>query len=55
MATEWFVVVAADGTVHQVEGGAPATWVGHRLSEVPGAPEALRDAVRRLVEDPRDS
>jgi two-component system sensor histidine kinase BaeS len=38
---QWVVIVQPDGVVDAVEGGAPATWVGHDLASLPNAPEDL--------------
>ena len=52
---EWFVVLGANGVVESVEGGAPATWLGHTLVEVPGTPGIVRDAAVELVHAPPTS
>lgn len=40
-------MLRADGVVDMVD-GAPSTWVGHALHEVPGAPVAMVDAAAAL-------
>ena len=52
---EWFVVLDANGVVESVEGGAPATWLGHTLVEVAGTPGIVRDAAVELVQAPPTS
>ena len=46
---EWLVVLRADGVVESVEGGAPATFIGHSLVDAPGVPDAVRQAAADLV------
>ena len=43
------VIFRADGLVDQVDGGAPSTWVGHALRDVPDAPSALADQADALL------
>lgn len=50
----WTVILRADGFVDMVE-GAPSTWVGHALHDVPGVPAELvaaADALRALPPSP---
>lgn len=49
---EWLVVLRADGVVDSVEGGAPSTWVGHRLVDASGTSGVLRRAAAELVRAP---
>jgi signal transduction histidine kinase len=52
---EWLVVLRADGVVDSVEGGAPVTWLGHALVDMPGTPAVLRNAAADLVDAPPTS
>jgi len=46
----WLVLLRPDGVVESVEGGAPITWVGHQLADVPDVGNDLRSAARELLE-----
>jgi signal transduction histidine kinase len=46
----WTVVVRADGTIDDVDGGAPVTWVGHRIGEDGCVPGSLVEPFARLLE-----
>jgi signal transduction histidine kinase len=48
-STDWIVVLARDGTVLAASASAPRSWLGARLSECADAPEAVKEAGRRLV------
>ncbi len=51
----WFVILRADGVVESVEGGAPVTWLGHVLAELPDAPADVRKAAEELGSSPPTS
>jgi len=52
---EWLVVLRADGVVESAEGGAPVTWLGHRLADAPGTAAVIRQAATELVVAPPTS
>jgi signal transduction histidine kinase len=43
-------ILRPDGIVDAVEGGAPSTWIGHRLTDVPDLDEHIRNAAGDLVD-----
>lgn len=45
----WLVLVRPDGVVDAAEDGAPSTWVGRQLQDVPGLDAALYDAADDVV------
>jgi signal transduction histidine kinase len=49
--TDWLLLLTRDGAVEAIDGGAPPTWVGRRLDDCSGVPDAVRAAARRLVRD----
>jgi signal transduction histidine kinase len=46
---EAVVVLRPDGVVDAVGGGAPVSWLGHRLDDAPGVPAGVRDAAADLL------
>jgi signal transduction histidine kinase len=47
---DWSLVLARDGTVLAVAGGAPASWVGARLAGCADASDDVKEAARALLE-----
>jgi NtrC-family two-component system sensor histidine kinase KinB len=46
---DWLVMIGGDGTVTAVEGGPPHAWIGRRVEECAGLPEAVQAAARGFV------
>jgi hypothetical protein len=51
----WLVLLRPDGVVEAVDGGAPVTWVGHRLTEIADIPESLKSAASELARSSPDA
>jgi signal transduction histidine kinase len=49
--TDWLLMLSRDGVVDAVDGGAPASWLGRRVDDCSGLPDAVRSAARRLIRD----
>jgi len=49
LLSDWYVVIARDGTVLAAMGGAPASWIGRRFLDCDDAPEAARQGVEVLL------
>jgi signal transduction histidine kinase len=49
--TDWLLMLARDGTVEAVDGGAPTSWPARRVEECAGLPETVKSTARKLLRD----
>jgi signal transduction histidine kinase len=49
--TDWLLMLARDGTVEAVDGGAPTSWLARRVEDCADLPEAVKGAARKLLRD----